>query len=259
MDWYNNKRIILTGATSGIGRLLLDKLLNSGAIVVAVGRNIESLPLHDRVFPFQCDVSLPENVDALFEFATSRLGEIDIFFANAGFGYCERLTEPDWDHIDSIFRTNVYSPIYALEKMMKHCKSREFSYVMTVSGVAQTPLAGFSLYTSTKFALDGFVQTMQLELPKNAHLSAVYPVALKTQFFDRSAEGAPLPMFQQSVETTVNAIFKGVARKKKYIRPMLMFNLSVWFIRVFPSFGRWAIKMNSCVFKKWDAKRKKEI
>lgn len=259
MEWYKNKRIILTGATSGIGRLLLDRLLNSGAIVVAVGRNIDLLPQSDRVYPFQCDVSLPQNVDALFEFAISKLGEIDLFFANAGFGYCERLTKPDWNHIDSIFRTNVYSPIYALEKMMEICGEREFSYVMTVSGVAQTPLAGFSLYTSTKFALDGLVQTMQLELPKNVHLSAVYPVALKTQFFDRSAEGAPLPMFQQTIETTVDAIFKGVARKKKYIRPMPLFNLSVWFIRVFPSFGRWALKMNSSVFKKWDAKRNQSV
>ena len=251
MKWYENKRVVLTGATSGIGKELLNRLVLEGATVVAVGRNVEGLPQHERIIPFRCDISRQENIDPLFDFALEQLGRIDLFFANAGFGYCEELNEPDWDHIDSIFRTNVYSPIYSLEKMLSLYKEEEFSFVITASEVARTPMAGFSLYTSTKFAVDGFAQTIQLELPVNAHLSVVYPVAMKTSFFSRSGENAPLPIFRQRVEKTVHVLLKCVARKKKYIHPMPVYNLSVWFIRVFPPIGRLALKLSSKPFKKW--------
>ena len=117
MDWYKNKRIVLTGATSGIGLLLLEKLADQGAYIIAVGRNISALKETSQITPFACDVSDPVNIDRLFNFALSKMGGIDIFFANAGFGYCEQLQSADWEHIDNIVRTNVYSPIYSLEKV----------------------------------------------------------------------------------------------------------------------------------------------
>jgi len=250
-NWYKDKKIVLTGATSGLGRELLDRLIEYGATVVAVGRKIESLPAHQRVIPYRCDVSRKENVDSLFEFALEKLSDIDVFFANAGFGYFETLREPDWDHMDNIFRTNVYSPFYSLEKMLSIYPSKEFSFVITASEVARTPLAGFSLYTSSKFAVDGFAQTMKFELPDNAHLTVMYPVAMKTSFFPNSGEGATLPIFQQKVETTSRKMLKGVARGRRFIHPMFLLNISVWFIRVFPPLGRLAFWINNIPFRRW--------
>lgn len=235
MNWYKNKRIVLTGATSGIGEMLLHKLISAGAIVVAVGRNTEKLIETSNLYVFTTDISEKENIDILFDFALSKMGGIDVFFANAGFAYCEKLTSANWERIDKIFRTNVYSPIYSLEKMIEVCGEKEFSYVITASGVAQTPMFSFSIYTATKFAVDGFSQAMQLELPPNVHLTTVYPVAMKTEFFNRSGENAPMPpIFKQKPEVAVNKILKGVSRKKKYIRPMPLFNLTVWLMGVFP-------------------------
>lgn len=246
MNWYKNKRIVLTGATSGIGLLLLEKLLHAGAMVVAVGRNVSGLKSAPGLFPYACDVSQPENIDALFAFAVSRLGQVDVFFANAGFGYHEQLDRADWQHIDNIFRTNVYSPLYTLEKMIEHSRGRECSFVITSSGVAQTPLAGFALYTATKFAVDGFSQAMQLELPGHVHLTTVYPVAMKTRFFDRSGPQAPMPpFFRQRPQTLVNKMFRGVARQRKYIRPMPIFNLTVWFMAVFPFVKTLALRLSA--------------
>lgn len=235
MDWYKNKKIILTGATSGVGEILLHKLMSAGATVIAVGRNVEKLIETSNLYVFATDISQKENVNALFEFALSKMGHIDVFFANAGFAYCEKLTAANWERIDKIFRTNVYSPIYALEKMIEICGEKEFSYVITASGVAQTPLFSFSIYTATKFAVDGFSQAMHLELPPNAHLTTVYPVAMKTEFFNRSGENALMPpIFRQKPEVVVNKMLKGIPRKKKYIRPMPLFNFTVWLMGVFP-------------------------
>lgn len=252
MDWYKNKRIVLTGATSGIGLLLLEKLADQGAYIIAVGRNISALKETSQITPFACDVSDPVNIDRLFNFALSKMGGIDIFFANAGFGYCEQLQSADWEHIDNIFRTNVYSPIYSLEKMIELCGEKEFSFVITASAVAQTALAGFSLYTATKAAVDGFSQAMHLELPPYAHLTTVYPVAMKTEFFERSGEGAPLPpIFKQKPDIVVKKIIKGVSRKKKCIRPMPFFNFTVWFISVFPFMKTIGLKWSARGFRKW--------
>lgn len=251
MTWYTNKRIVLTGATSGIGRKLLDRLIEKQALVIAVGRNIEALPSCKQVIPYSCDISTAENVDKLFQFAVSKMGGIDIFFANAGFGYYEVLDKANWEHIDAIFRTNVYSPIYALEKMVELNRKQKFSFVITASEVARTPLAGFSLYTSTKFAIDGFAQTIRYELPVNAHLTVVYPVAMRTAFFPRSSQEATLPIFRQSVDATVRKVLRGVAHNKRFIHPMPLYNLSVWIIRVFPPLGTLALHINSLPFRKW--------
>lgn len=241
MNWYQNKRIVITGATSGIGKLLLLELEERGAFVVAAGRDISRVEASPRVFPYACDISHAGNVDGLFRYATDVMGGIDVFFANAGFGYYERFRAAGWEHIDHIFRTNVYSPLYALGKMMELCGEKEFSYIITCSGVAQTPLAGFSLYTSTKFAIDGFSQAVRLELPRNVHLTTVYPVAMKTGFFPRSGERAVLPIFRQRPETAVKKMLRAIPRHKRYVRPMPLFNLTVWFIRVFPFIGRFGL------------------
>jgi len=251
MDWYKGKRVVITGATSGIGELLLRKLEARGAFIMAVGRKIDKIKETGHVFPYQCDVSKKENMDALFEYAYSKLGGVDIFFANAGFGYYEKIRSADWDHIDNIYKTNVYAPIYGLEKMIQMMGTEKFSYVITASGVAQTPLAGFSLYTSTKFAIDGFSQAMHLELSPNVSLTTVYPVAMKTDFFGRSGEGANLPIFQQRPEKVVDKIIKGVEKRRKYIRPLPIFNLTVWFMRVFPFIGNIGLKWSARGFHKW--------
>lgn len=249
-NWYKNKRIIVTGATSGIGKLLIRKLEEESAHIVAVGRNISGLSATSRIYPYACDVSFPQNIDNLLEYAVSKMGGIDVFFANAGFGYYEQLNKADWNHMDAIFRTNVYAPVYGLEKMMELFPDKEFSYVITASAVAQTPLVGFTLYTSTKFAVDGFSQAMQLELSSNIHLTTVYPVAMKTKFFSRSGENAELPVFRQKPETLVNAMLKGVARKKRYIRPMPLFNFTVWLMGVFPFLKPIGLKWSARNFRK---------
>ena len=79
-----NKRIVITGATSGIGLGLLKLLVEiEGIRVVAAGRKTENLPAGENIFPFKCDVSEQTEVDNLFRFAVEKMGGIDIFVANA--------------------------------------------------------------------------------------------------------------------------------------------------------------------------------
>lgn len=153
----NKKRIILTGGATGIGKALLNLLL-SYDVQIVVGdlypEKIQAVP--DRLFPLKCDVSRQVNVDFLFQIAEKEMGGVDIFIANAGFAYYEKIEKEDWDHIKKIYHTNLISPIYAIEKMKALNRGRAYCVVVIASAMSKLPLPGYALYASTKAALDSF-------------------------------------------------------------------------------------------------------
>ncbi len=230
-----NKNIIITGATSGIGLELLNTFSKiRGTQIVAVGRKTENLPIAENIFPFQADISTATEVDALFQFALDRMGSIDIFFANAGFGYYEKLETASWERIENIMATNVTSPVYSLTKMIELNKSTEFMVIITCSVIGKLPFPGFALYTATKFALDGFNSAMQYEMPDNGHLMLVYPVATYTAFFDRAANQATMPWPHQTTNDVVKAVKKGILKNKKRVFPYPLIKPILYLMHVFP-------------------------
>jgi len=234
MDLHN-KKIVITGATSGIGLEMIRQLQPFHPEIVAVGRAIEKIPALPGVYPFAADISAQEGVDAVFDFALEKLGNIDIFIANAGFGYYEKIGAPDWEHARRIFSTNVLSPIYGLEKMLKICGEKKFTYAITASGFGRTYMPGYSLYCSTKYALHGFVSPMQYELPPNAHLCTIYPVAMETDFFNRAGgEKMPRPFLSQKVTPAVRNILKDLQKEKRSSYPLRGLPLLIWLSSVFP-------------------------
>lgn len=232
------KRIILTGASSGIGRELLTLLsAYEGVKIVAVARHIDSIPDMDGViFPFSADLNNKEGVDSLFAYAESLFGEIDIFIANAGFAYLEKLGEADWKHNEDIFNLNVFSPIYSLQKLVAQTKSESKVFVCTISGAAMASLPGYSLYCSSKAALHQFIETYRYEKPDNLQITAVYPVATRTDFFDKASgeEQTPLPFPQQSAGTVAKSIVRGIERSRKRVFPSVLFRIAYPIGRAFP-------------------------
>lgn len=236
-----NKNIILTGASSGIGEELLSRLVNfEGVKIIAVARHIENIPVIEGViYPFSADVSTSEGVNNVFDYARQVYGDTDIFIANAGFAYLEKLQTADWNHIEKIFSLNVFSPIYSLEKFVKENDNRK-TFVSVISGVALVSLPGYSLYCSTKAALHQFSETFRYEKNKNLHLMSVYPVATRTEFFDKAAnkENIPLPFPRQSPDVVAEKIIRAIIKNKKRVFPSLMFRMSYPFMRTFPFVGK---------------------
>jgi short-subunit dehydrogenase len=240
-----NKRIVLTGATSGIGLETL-KLLQKfqGTRIIAVGRKIELIPQHENVIPYKCDVSQEKEVDALFQFALEKMNGIDIFIANAGFGYYEKMNKPDWAHIEHIYQTNVFSPLYSYQKMVALNPENPFSFIATASAVALYALPYYTIYSSTKYALNGFLDGIQYELPKNAHVGLVYPVATKTKFFQTSSistQGKEI-WPTQTPDKVALAIVKGILKNKRKIMPSTIFYFSAIIGKFFPGIIRLAMK-----------------
>jgi len=234
----NGKNIIITGASSGIGLTILNRLSNYENVrIIAVARNIEKIPEKSGViFPYSADMSSPEKIDGLFDYAEKTFGAIDIFISNAGFAYLEKLGTPDWNHIESIFNLNTLSPIYSLQKLMQQSGTNKKYFVSISSGVAVVPLPYYSLYCSTKSAIKGFMDTYRYEEDKNIHTMTVFPVATKTDFFKKASsnEKPILPFLTQEPDAVANAIIKGIEGNKRKVYPSLLFRLFYGIGHVFP-------------------------
>jgi uncharacterized protein len=226
------KKIIITGASSGIGADIL-KILRVENKVFAVARNVENIEQSENVKAYSCDISSKENIDLLFSNALDFLGDIDVFFANAGFAYYEKIKSADWEHNAAIFNTNVFSSIYSLMRMKELKKEMPFKFVITASAMSFMSIPGYSLYSSTKFALKGFADSFRFELNKDQKLCMSYPVATYTDFFN-VAHSEKMPWPRQKSITVARSIVRGANKGKSHIFPCFTFRLGLFLNRIFP-------------------------
>lgn len=220
----DKKKIVLTGAASGIGRAVLNELLAYDVQVVAADLTPDKIKsVKGKVFPVKCDVSKPGNIDSLIKTAVKEMGGIDIFIANAGFAYYERIEKADWQHIERIYHTNVISPIYSLEKMMELNKGREYLVVITASAMGIQAMPGYSLYSSTKAALNSFAYAYRMEKGDSGRLMVVYPIATRTNFFGAAGKQVPVVKPTHTPETVARAVMRGIKWNKNSVIPSMLF------------------------------------
>ncbi|TGL10788.1 SDR family NAD(P)-dependent oxidoreductase [Leptospira meyeri] len=218
-----NKRIVITGAGSGIGKeTMLQVLKYEGVKVLACDLNEKNILSHPNVIPYKCDVSKKENLDKLLKDADKKLGGIDIFYANAGFAYYEVIPNADWERIDRIYSTNVFSPLYCLVSL-NHSRKEPFLFVVTASAMSHLSLPGYALYSSTKAAVRSFIDAFRFELKPGNRVMVVYPIATRTQFFDAAGKKVPVPFPSQSPETVAKKVLKGIESNAKEVYPSLLF------------------------------------
>ncbi len=231
------KKIVLTGADSGIGfevlKLLAAEKTNK---ILAVDINNRKMgTLGDNVITYQCDVSSKGNVDSIFEKADKELGGIDIFYANAGYPYYELIDYVDWERTQKMFETNVFSPIYTYEKYREYLDGKEGHLAITVSAIGKMAMPGFTTYSASKFAMEGFQQGIRFEIPKNMKLTCLYPIATDTNFFAAANKvefERPFPV--QSPAVVAKKMVKGLEKGKKSVNPSFLFTLSGVLFAVLP-------------------------
>ncbi|MDX1994808.1 MAG: SDR family NAD(P)-dependent oxidoreductase [bacterium] len=234
-----NKRIVLTGAASGIGYALAEDLARLPVRLLLVDRDPLDLSglknVKAEIFCFTGDMGDPAEVDQLFADAVQQMGGIDLFIANAGFAYYERINQSDWHHMETIFKVNVLSPLYAVTKMRELNSANPYRVVITASAMAHMAIPGYAYYAATKAALHRFADAYRLELPAHGGLTLVYPVATRTNFF---RTGSPIPYPSQSPRFVARRILSGIRRDANAVYPATQFWLSLPLIRLVPLAGR---------------------
>ncbi len=259
----HDKTIVITGASSGIGRCMLEMLADpeNGNRIIAASRSIGKLTgFGDNVTLFPCDLSSREGVDALFDKASEQFGRIDILICNAGAPYYERYDYEDWERIERIFRLNTFSCMYSYSKYLNHLNGEPGHLVYTISAMGEMALPGYALYASTKFAMKGFQQAIRLETPKNMKITCVYPVATKTNFFEVGGAGhkveQPFPV--QTAEEVAKATIRGVERGRKQVYPCGIYLPSRFLMNLLPPVRNFYLNMQYQMLQRFLERKKNE-
>ena len=240
------QRVILTGAASGIGRALLELLIQFPLEIIAADRDEARLlevcagfkNSRAKVVPVVADVSSQIGNDALFTWALQEFGGADIFIANAGFAYFETIQQPDWARLEMIYAVNTLAPIYALERMAALNSGKAFKVVWMASAMAHIGLPKYAAYSSSKGALHRFADAYRWQMPDPKALMLVYPIATRTRFFQASSDATPVPTPSQTPEEVARAVLRGIATDKLEVYPSLLFQVGFWLTLLLPSLRR---------------------
>lgn len=232
------KKIVLTGCNSGIGFEVLKLLLAGGNKILCVDLKTEKLESlnNDNIIIMQKDVSSKEAVDEIFDYALETLGDIDIFYANAGYPYYEEMNYVDWERVAKMFETNVFSPIYSYQKYVKYLNGRKGVFAITVSAIGTMAMPGFTIYSASKFAMHGFQQGLRLEKPDNVQLTCLYPIATNTNFFKAANEiefKKPFPVQQPDV--VAQRMVAGIESGKNMVFPSHLFSFASQLMKFVPA------------------------
>jgi short-subunit dehydrogenase len=228
LENYRGRTALVTGASSGIGRLLALRLAKEGARVALVARReseLETLAaeIHSQsgeAIILPCDVSEPSQVAETANRALEKLGSIDILVNNAGYGGQNTFLDWDIEDMERLMRVNYFGALYftkALLPQMIERKSGWLVFISSVSGRIASPEK--SAYAATKFAMTGFAEALSMEVePAGVHLLTVYPGVIDTPFFSaRMLENMPEKTRRSMVEPDglVDAIINALAKGKR--------------------------------------------
>lgn len=231
------KNIVITGASSGIGKEILKLISEGDNRIIAACRSAAKVPdCSGKVIPFSCDLSKQEGVDSLFEKISATFEKADLFIANAGAPYYEKYDYENWERVSNIMDLNAISPIYTYSRYLNHLHGREGHLVYTISAMGEMALPGYALYAASKFAMKGFQQAIRLEAPDNLKITCVYPVSTDTNFFNVGGNGIKMekPFPVQSAESVAKAVVSGIERGKKSIYPCPVYIPSKVLMTVLP-------------------------
>ena len=249
----NNKRYLITGASSGLGLAIVKRLIKvKGVRIVAVARNIKPLEKMppDKVFALSLDVTEPKNIEKMLDKALRKMGGIDCVITCAGFGYYENFCHQDYRHIERIFQTNVLSPLYTLQRLLAKTNGK-VAFVAISSMLGKFGLPGMALYSATKHALDGFHDSYRFEKPRRLHYMTVYPMGMKTNFWERIATDIPLPRPLQSADAAARAVLKGLREEKQMVYTSLLSRATMDVNRAIPILIPIYQRINKLKFDRW--------
>ncbi|MET8811675.1 oxidoreductase [Streptomyces sp. NPDC004549] len=188
------KTWFITGAARGLGLEVARAALESGDRVVAAARRPESAAARlsgfgDRLLTVKLDVTDHAAVQAGVDAAVDRFGRIDVLVNNAGYGQLGTFEEVSASAMERQFATNVFGTMAVTRAVLPVMRAQRSGRVLTVSSIAG--LMGFegaSAYTATKFALEGWSETLGLEVAQfGIKVTLVEPGFFRTDFLDPSS------------------------------------------------------------------------
>jgi len=180
---------MITGASRGLGAEVAKAALAAGEKVIATGRGRDSLDFSsdkDALFPVEMDVTNEAQVAAGVRDGVSQYGRIDVLVNNAGFGMLGAIEETPAEDVERIYRTNVFGLLNVIRAVLPTMRQQKAGHIINFSSLGGfRASAGWGVYCSTKFAVEGITEALHDELaPLGVHATVVEPGFFRTDFMD---------------------------------------------------------------------------
>ena len=213
-----NSRVLITGATGGLGTEIARELHERGATVLLSGRQLDVLErlrteLGERAEVLAADLSDRNAVATLPE----RAGRVDVLIANAGLSASGSLTSFEPDQIDRALDVNLRAPVQLARAFVPAMKERGLGHLVFISSLSgKVASPGTSLYSATKFGMRGFALALREDLDRSGvGVTTVFPGFIRDagMFHD---SGAKLPFYvgTKKPQHVARAVARGIDREK---------------------------------------------
>ena len=219
-----NKNILLTGASSGIGYALAKKLAEEKCNLTLASRKVEILEnLREElrrfgkdIFVVKCDVSKKEDVKKAISDTRNHFPKIDIAIFNSGISY-RGAADGTEDKYEQIIKVNLLGLIYCIEEVLNDFKKNKEGIIVGVSSLADSRGYPFSsYYSASKAAASKYLESLRVELRSfNVKVLTVKPGFVKTPMTDKNEFYMP---FLMDVDKAANIIIRGIKKEKSIIQ-----------------------------------------
>ena len=198
MENTSQKVWFVTGASKGLGLTLVKQLLNKGYQVAATSRSIPDLSNAVGVFanflPLAVSLTDEQSVNDAISDTINKFGRIDVVVNNAGYGLTGSLEELSDKEARDNFDINVFGSLNVIRAAMPHLRQQQSGHIFNVSSIGGFTGAfpGFGIYCATKFAVQGFTESLAAEVKAfNVKATIVSPGYFRTNFLTPESLNVP--------------------------------------------------------------------
>jgi len=250
---FSGKVVIITGASSGIGKSCAFAFANAGADVVLASRNIDELNkisnqlsgLNVKALVVTTDVSKENDCRNLIDTTINKFGRIDILINSAGISMRALFEDVQLEVLKRVFEINFWGTVYCTKFALPHLLQSKGSLVGISSIAGKTGLPGRTGYSSSKFAMEGFLQTVRIEnIKKGLHVLVACPgftasnirnAALNWEGETQKESPRDEDKMMQP-EQVAEKILKAIEKRKRDLVLTIEGRLTVFLSKFFPSF-----------------------
>ena len=245
---FKNKVVLITGASSGIGKQTAIEFAKLGSDIILVARTKNKLEqVENQLKQFNvttlvcpCDVSKKEQVENMSKIVLKKFNSVDILINNAGFAIYGSVFDLSIDEIESQMETNYFGMIYCTKLFLPLMIKQKSGHIVNVASVAASfGLPGIASYCASKFAMLGFSEGLKQELSgTGVGITVVSPIMVKTNFFEHPSF-EKMPKYSPtslSSKTVAKAIVKAANSSRLEIITPSVVRIAVWLKHTFPYF-----------------------
>jgi short-subunit dehydrogenase len=250
MSYFSNKVVVVTGGSDGIGKALVELLLQQGAKVATCARNHDKLyQLEKRnsgrpLFVFTADVSNETDCNNFIQSAMKRFGRIDILINNAGLSMRALMKDLDIATLRKIMDVNFWGTIYCTRLVLDQVIKNKGTIVGILSVAAFRGLPGRTGYSASKFAVNGFLEALRVELADDdVNVMWVYPGFVSsniryTALDETAGQKGESTMDESKMMTPAECaqhILRGIEKRKRSVILTALAKRTLYMTRFFPS------------------------